>query len=206
VHGPYEDDLPDGLFEELSRLSDLLPVEPKPDVSAQDCYMWEAIAFPDSPHLKPEHVIQLVQLVHSDVVRLVGAGAAHPSPEVYFDCPHDGAAGRWGAMRFQPNGADIETVLHEVGHSLTWNGNELMALAVKSHTGQKLAFVQHHLSYVLTDEGHGPRWRSVLLALMERYAGADIRRPLALLTGDEINLTVDKVTLAYWQRLFRRAE
>jgi len=177
-------------------------LEPKPDVSATACYMWEAVAFPDDrqQHLAPEMVVSLVRLVHSDVIRLVGAGAAHPDPRVQFDYRKDGAAGKWGSLRFQEHGADIETVLHEIGHSLTWNGNELIDLAMRSHVGAKLRHVQHHLSYVLTDEGHGPRWRSVLLALMQRYAGTDIRFALELLTDG--GLTVDRVALEYWQRLF----
>jgi len=180
-------------------------LEPKPDVSAQACYMWEAIAFPNDrqQHLPPDMVTALVSLVHSDVIRLVGAGAAHPNPRVQFNHREDGAAvaaGKWGSLRFQAHGADIETVLHECGHALTWNGIQLIDLTMRSHIGAKLRHVQHHLSYVLTDEGHGPRWRSCLLALMQRYAGANIRLPIEMMS--HWGLTVDRVALEYWQRLF----
>ena len=162
--------------------------------------MWEAIAFPDTAHLAPDVVRALVYCVHSDVIRLVGVGAAHPNPRVLFNHREDGAAGKWGSMRFPKDGADLETVLHEIGHALTWNGIELIDLSMRSHVGAKLRAVQHHLSYVLTDEGHGPRWRSCLLALMQRYAGANIRLPIEMMS--HWGLTVDRVVLEYWQRLF----
>jgi len=189
----------------------------KRDTHATRCYAWEAIAFPTSPHLAPDMTRMLVAQVHADIIRLIGDGAAHPAPDVRFDIRRDGmAAGRWGMMRLNASGAELETVLHEVGHSLTWNGRYLYELAAQKNTGARLKGVKAHLDFVLCDQGHGAKFVSCLLALMQRYGGTDIRRALRLAQQGftyamhkngtrtvhaDVRLPVDVPTLEYWQRV-----
>src|SRR5262249_22804771 len=131
----------------------------KRDSNVSHCYAWEALAFPNSPKLEPIWCGILIQQVHDDVIRLVGQGAAHPRPQVLFDIQTDGsAAGKWGVMRFNKDGAIMETVLHEIAHSLTWSGTQLYNLARQKNSGSRLLGIQHHLDFVLCNMGHGPRF------------------------------------------------
>jgi len=190
----------------------------KRDSNATRCYAWEAIAFPVSPQLAPDMTRILVAQVHADIIRLIGDGAAHPNPDVRFDIRRDGlAAGRWGMMRFGANGAELETVLHEIGHSLTWNGRYLYELASQKNTGARLKGVRAHLDFVLCNEGHGPKFVACLLALMQRYGGTDISRAVRLAregfsygmrsrdgtrkVHSGVKLPLDMPTLEYWQRV-----
>ena len=175
--------------------------KPHRDTHKTAVYRWEDAAYGFTPLLDPAMAQALIALVHSDVIRLVGDGAAHPAPTVLFDRRNDGASARWGVLHFNPRGARLETVLHEIGHSLTWNGQELFDLAARKLAGAKLAYVQHHLSFVLCDRGHGPRYVACLIALMERYAGRSHVMPLRCAKAREV--PVDDVALDYWRRIFQ---
>jgi len=193
----------------------------KSDRGRLRCYAWEQRALPDGPHCDQATVRALVALVHSDVTRLVGPGAAHDTPIVNFLIRREGAASaRWGALNFHPKGATTETVLHEISHSLTWCRRYLATINNLRQQGSDPHGVLRHLDQVLCEEGHGPRFKACLLGLMERYCGTDIGHALnvaqdgfryagtaraPLKAGPAtVRVKIDMAALAYWRYLWTR--
>ena len=187
------------------------------------CYVWEYWAFPNSPHCDRQTIETLCKLVHADIIRLIGPESVHCDPAVQFTTRIDEgcAAGKWGSLAFHPDGATLETVLHEIGHSLTWSPIRLHALDRAKTSGRALVGVQRHLDTVLCNEGHGPRFKACLLALMERYAGTCPAEPLRLARDGfkyrdmqakgnapapwrVITADVDLGAFQYWRYLWRK--
>lgn len=166
------------------------------DVQKSKCYAWERLAYrPDGktpPSLHSREVIALVERVHADVI--ARGGYAHHAPVVKFTKRTGYACARWGHLNFTRGQASLDTVLHEIAHSLTWCPAELRAAHAQTLTGRALSAAEQHILRTACNQGHGPRYLACFIALMERYAGFDIGAPLILTAG------FDMAGWGPWQR------
>lgn len=144
------------------------------DTQMSKVYAWERLAFPSFATKHPLKRYETQTLIYRVLADVKAAGGHTPTPIIKFTNRNGSARGSWFTLNFTPTRISLHLAIHEIAHALTWCPPIRVSAEVRAGLKQELTALERHLLDYGCNQGHGPKYVACYIALLERYADADV--------------------------------